>query len=278
MATERQGHQSALRVLLGILKRSVVQSPETCKYRLICLPNEGSPDVHFQVIGKGIALKMPIAQLMRDNMLMDFNKHDAILITHLGTQAEHKTELTSFSRKLLRIVQQVFMGNQSRFVVQDTESEAVIEKSPSDLYFDPATKERYSAEDALLIGYSAAEERYKKIMDETITKPQYRLSAFADHQVHYLPVEGGAAQIADVEALFNDKALLAQFNPEEQSLLGYAAAESRYQRIMHEMHPAPVWVLLHTEVGEDNLWHCRSLVTDEEQVFSVEELFSILNC
>lgn len=242
-------------------------------YRIVESPESSPSTIHFQMVGKRSIISMRPEQIMRDNMLMGFSKGDIAIITHLGTKAEYKAEALKKPNAIMRIIHQLFTGKHSTLLVQNTESKTIAEKSPSDLYFDPSTHERYSAADALLIGYSAAEERYKKIIDETISKPQYRLSAFADHQVHYLPIEGGATQIANVETVFNDKTLLAQFNPEEQSLLGYAAAESRYQRITHEMHPAPVWVLAQTVVGDENLWHCRSLLTNEERIFSVEELF-----
>ncbi len=271
----KQKHQQNIFTLFTkIFRQELGRNNELqVSYRIINLPTEKDTHVHFQIIGKGIVLKMTPAKIMRDEMLMGFSKADIALITHYGTKAEYQAESNKKRGILSRIVQQLFGDKQSAFLIHDAEQEKVIEKTAQELYFDPSTKERFSSADALVIGYSAAEERYRQLVAETKFKPEYEMLSIGDGAVFYRHHETQHVVNQSAETLFNTPKVFKKFNADDRSLISYTAAEARYQRIMKETKAQINFKLCNTAPDDHNCWQYQSLSTGDLLMTSVDALF-----
>lgn len=142
-----------------ILSRQVIQQSQQVFYRIIKLPDDTDKRIHFQMIGKNITLKMSPEDIMRDDILLLFSKADIILITHLGT----KNEIVPVSQnKFFKILRQIFNKGKTYFLVEKSTGE-VSEYQAQDMYNDKSLANNFCGMDGIKIGYTVAEDHYKKI-------------------------------------------------------------------------------------------------------------------
>lgn len=139
------------------------QKQEQPFYRIVKMPDDFDKCIHFQIIGKGIHLKMLPEIIMRDNLLLFFSKADIILITHLGTKNELISQNDSLTKnKLFKILKQIIDKGRTYFVVEKSTGE-ISQYHAEDVYDDESLMNNFCSADAVKIGYTAAEEHYKKI-------------------------------------------------------------------------------------------------------------------
>lgn len=122
-------------------------------------------EIDFQVVGKSVILKMLPEEIMRSKFLLGFCRADIVVITHLGTKNElclNDIEKTP-RKKIFRILKQFFSLGKTVFVLEHDNGLVRI-SSASELVTDPDIIKNLDSIDAATIGYTAAEEHYKKRM------------------------------------------------------------------------------------------------------------------
>ena len=136
-------------------------SAEAPYYRLLQLPTENDPHIHFQIINKRMKLKMLPEEIMKAPLLQ-FSKADLAMITHIGTKNEMKAFFVKSENKVFRILKQLFSKGKTTFVIEKEEG-VVEEHAANDIYNNSEITEKLSGTDGVKIGYSVAEEHYNKI-------------------------------------------------------------------------------------------------------------------
>jgi hypothetical protein len=137
-------------------------SADVPTYRLLQLPNEKDPNVHFHIVNKRMTLKMLPEEIMKDSMLLQFSKADIALITHSGTKNELKASLSIHNNKAVKILKQFFQKGKTFFVIEKEEG-VVEEYAANEIYSDINITEKLSGTDGIKVGYSVAEEHYTAI-------------------------------------------------------------------------------------------------------------------
>jgi len=135
---------------------------ESCVFRVFKLPKERDPYLHIQIIGKAVVFKMLPEKIMRDDMLLYFNRIDIVMITHLGTKNELEKCSVKPENKLFKILKQLFRKGKTTFVIEKEEG-VVEEHTANEIYNNNEITEKLSGTDGIKIGYSVAEEHYNKV-------------------------------------------------------------------------------------------------------------------
>ena len=208
--------------------RSTGHSPQHADilYRVVKLPCPNDPKLQIQIIGKNLTIALKPEEVMRDDMLLGFNKADIAIITHLGTRQEAGVLPTSKPRTVSRIVQQLF-GKKTKFVVEDEQAQQHI-TSPEALFNDPSTPKSFDTQDGMAIGYAAAEEQLQRKMAQTHHKPVLRIISqitVGESKLIVEHIEKTDQQELDVEAIFYDKTIFCQFSRNDQAMIAFAAGE-----------------------------------------------------
>lgn len=136
---------------------------EDVSFRLVRLPDDRDPHLYFQVVGKNVFAKMLPEEIMRDDLLLRFNKADIALITHLGTKNEIRAKEFDPGIRLFKIIKQFFKNGAAFFAIEK-ENGVVEEFKATDIYSDSCMAAKIDGPDGMQIGYSVAEEHYQKIL------------------------------------------------------------------------------------------------------------------
>ena|SRR3990167_2565464 len=129
-------------------------------YRIVSLPTESNKNIHFHVIGTSAVLRKPPEEIMRDDLLLGFNRAEIAIITHLGTKNEsvaHRGDIHSS----FKILKQSLKENKTMFVIEKDTGE-LVECEASDLCKDTSMVNNFSGIDGMKIGYTASEEYHRK--------------------------------------------------------------------------------------------------------------------
>ncbi|MCD6048592.1 MAG: hypothetical protein K0S08_2239 [Gammaproteobacteria bacterium] len=246
---------------------------EVNQYRVIEIIPDAA-EIQFQVIGTGVLLKVSADKLMRSDLLLGFSKKDIAVITHMGTKVENKDESYKKRGILSRIIRQIFSDKKSKFIVEDIEKKELIEKTAYDLYTDKTTPDKFSSADTLMIGYSAAEDHYRRVFEETSPKIEFILLEINDEKITFCHQSTGIAQTKSVEIIFNSPEIINKFNANDRSLISYSAAESRYKRILKDTSQKPKFKLLNVEpTTMDTEWCYECIETGVIQKKHISFLF-----
>jgi len=212
-------------LLQGYLE--AVKQAHVAIYRVVKLPDNDDHRIHFQIVGEDVFLKMLPEEIMRDDMLMGFSKADIAVITHLGTKKEESKKKAG--NIVSRIVRQIFgKKGKTQFLIENHDQDELVAKTPLELYHDESTKSAFSVEDALKIGYTAAQEYYQSVQDE-VNSVSYRLVAQetinGEILLRYELIESGAIVKESLEAVFYNAEKFLQFSTVDRQVIAFAAGE-----------------------------------------------------
>lgn len=198
--------------------------------------------LEVQIVGKNLYFRIPVGELMRSKLLMNFSKADIAIITHLGTKKELEKEQAKTKPKLLaRIAHQLFgKGGKTKFMLKFPEQEQLVEAVPEEVMTNKEALEMLESHDAAMIGYAAAENRFMEMRRETQELPTCRVIShdLLSDQVTYLDEEREATHTLALKEIFYNKKLLKLFAKLDQQMMSFAAGEA-YQRGI-ATHAAPV--------------------------------------
>lgn len=140
----------------------VKQKQEHALYRIAKLPEGTDKNVHFQIIGKSVILKMLPEEIMRQDILLGFSRAEIAIITHIGTKSELNHHHAKPRNNFFKIIKQIFSNEKTLFLVEKEHGE-IAEYAANDLLSDSSLAEKFNGIDGIKIGYTAAEEHYNRI-------------------------------------------------------------------------------------------------------------------
>ena len=207
---------------------------ESAIYRIVQLPCQKDPRIHFQLTGKSVHLAMTPDEIMRDDMLLGFSKADIALITHIGTRLELDKQPTK-TGPVARIVRQLFDRKPKLVIARDDQNELQTH-DPESLYNNPKTAEEFAAADTMQIGYAAAEAQLQRRYNETHPAPTYCIESqitIGRPELTIKNLKNDDLEKTNIDNVFYDKLLLQQFNTRDQIMLAFAAGELSKLREMN---------------------------------------------
>ena len=120
---------------------------------------------------------------------------------------------------------------------QSLDTHTIAKKSSELLFNDKELLAQFNAAEQGLIGYDAAESRYKRIMRETTSKPTLHLCHTmmnADNTWQYQSSMTGETTVITVDDLFYNTELLRQFSADDRSIIAFSAGElsrARFEKL-----------------------------------------------
>lgn len=161
MIKEMQQYKKQIVSLYKEIIRLDKVKQENPHYRIVKMPNEKDKKISFQLINKNLVMQMLPEEIMRSELLIHFNRVEIAVISHLGTKNEFMMEMVN-SKNNFKVIKQSFSCGKTRFVLEKENGE-VIEREATKLVSDSELINKISGEDAVKIGYTAAEEHYINI-------------------------------------------------------------------------------------------------------------------
>ena len=139
--------------------RKVNDAINQTKYSIISYEEE-SGKIKVQIMGKNQYFYMNATEIVVNNMIMDFPKKDAILITHLATLYKLDTRpRSSMKYKFMGLVRSL-TGQRTQFKVMNKSGDVEC-KVCSEALFDPTLLATASDKEKIEIGYIAGYEEHK---------------------------------------------------------------------------------------------------------------------
>ncbi len=220
------------------LYRKEVQARDDHQYRIVEFIEHNTVAI-FQVVGKGILLKMPVRDLMRGDLLLGFRRADIAMLAHLGTQQELERKQSQASpRFLARIAHQLFgKGGKTKFMLKMPEQEQLVEAVPEEVMTNKEVLNMLEGHEAAMIGYAAAENRMAEMRTHTHTIPTCRVLShdLVANVVTYLDEEREAKHTLPLTDIFYNKKLLNLFTQLDQQMISFVAGEAHQRK----MNPHP---------------------------------------